>query len=218
MNITDTLNDIYSSFNNDSECKYFNSTDFNNSFPLNDEQNFSVIHCNIRSMKANGEDLTNYLETLYLKFDIICLSETWIKDIQYLNSFFPTYHGFHSTRPPAQRGGGVSIFIKRRFNAKLFDLQHYNLECFENIFIHFSVTDIKFHVACIYRPPSSDHEHFLRTFESITGNLRRLQGECILVGDFNYDMLKVGEDTRCSDFYDLFIFFYARNIKTNSPW
>ena len=60
--------------------QYFNSDLFNNKFHndvSNLSNNLSIMHVNIRSISANGDELVAYLETLILKFDIICLTETW---------------------------------------------------------------------------------------------------------------------------------------------
>ena len=202
MNINENLNDIYAIFDNDSECKYYNSNEFNILYERNDSRKFSVIHCNIRSMNANGEDFLNYLETLNLKFDVICLSETWSKDIQYLNAFFPNYHGFHNLRPADKRGGGVSIFAKNIFKSNLLTIPYYDSDSFEGIFISLSFADVLYQIGCVYRPPNTNHDEFLEIFESVTSLLRNIQGESILLGDFNYDMLKIQNDSRCSDFYD----------------
>ena len=41
---------------------------------------FSVLHINIRSLRKNFEDFKKLYQTLNLKFNIVCFSETWADD------------------------------------------------------------------------------------------------------------------------------------------
>ena len=202
MNNPDSLNDLFSASNNDLMCNYYTTHEFNILYPQNDEQNFSVFHCNIRSINANGDDLINYLETINHKFDLICLSETWSKDIQFLNSFFPSYFGFHTTRPVDKRGGGVSIFIKTKFKARKIFIPNCNTDYFEGIFVHFSVKDKNFNIGCIYRPLTVIMNNLSKFLKIFANNSCNMKGDVILVGDFNYDQLKIHFDSSCSDFFD----------------
>ena len=54
----------------------------------------TLIHLNIRSIKANGDNFVSYLENINLKFDVICLSETWINDNDFSEDFLPGYKSF----------------------------------------------------------------------------------------------------------------------------
>ena len=195
------LNDEYLESENNISSNYFSAHTFNQEFTICDKD-LSVVHCNIRSLNANGETFENYLRTLNHSFDAICLSETWSKDIDYLNTFFGTYIGFHSCRSGTQRGGGVSIFVKPRFHVdKLEDLCE-NSPTMECLFLKLSLGRKKLKVGCIYKPPNAHHDTFITNFESKIQNLNSLRGELVLTGDFNYDLMKVTTDVRCSDFYD----------------
>ena len=68
------------SYLNSAGKNYFNCDQFNEDFKeciSNSDNNLSVFHINIRSITANGDDLVSYLETLNIKYDVICLCETW---------------------------------------------------------------------------------------------------------------------------------------------
>ena len=41
---------------------------------------FSIIHINCRSLRANFFEIKNLLESLHNSFDVIVLSETWLND------------------------------------------------------------------------------------------------------------------------------------------
>ena len=86
---------LYPSISQSRERQYFNTDTFNESFNRNNCKSFRIIHLNIRSIQANGDDFVTYLSTLKTIFDVICFSETWMSDSSMLNPF-PDYNGFHS--------------------------------------------------------------------------------------------------------------------------
>lgn len=74
------------------------------------QDNFSVLHYNIRSIGKNLEQLSAYLSQHTFKYDIIAITETWLKQgetVQLLG-----YVTVSQPRPGATRGGGVALFIK----------------------------------------------------------------------------------------------------------
>ena len=63
------------------QCKYYLGDGFSKytaNLLNNPNECFSVINMNIRSMKANLDSFTAYLNTLKFKFDVIGLTETWL--------------------------------------------------------------------------------------------------------------------------------------------
>lgn len=67
---------------------------------LNKIYSFSIIHCNIRSLNKNYEDLLIYLEETKVKSDAIILSETWeVQKIEmYSNDYIVCYSDKGATR------------------------------------------------------------------------------------------------------------------------
>ena len=97
-----------------------------------------AIHVNITSLTANGNTCIAYLETLKLKFDIICFSGTWLREDYQIENYFPDYTSFHSMRT-GRSGGGVSIFISNKYkSSQLVDINSDHLEC---IFANLSYGD-----------------------------------------------------------------------------
>ena len=47
---------------------------------LQEQDTFSIMHVNIRSINNKFDDFTEYLRSLDHKFSIIGLSETWLND------------------------------------------------------------------------------------------------------------------------------------------
>ena len=65
----------------------------------------NIIHLNIRSCNKKMDEFVTFLEAVKMKFSVIVLSETWIKDS--LNDInIPGYVSYHSTRIGNRRGGG----------------------------------------------------------------------------------------------------------------
>ena len=67
---------------------------------------FSVIHVNERSLNANENDLNAYLLLLNMKFDVVCMSETRLKEGECVDNFIPNYYSFYSSRRDYKRGRG----------------------------------------------------------------------------------------------------------------
>ena len=67
----------------------YDSGKLNSVLRVNGAIDFSVIHVNIRSISANGDALSVYLSTLNRELDVICLSETWVRELEFMDDFFP---------------------------------------------------------------------------------------------------------------------------------
>ena len=185
-----------------SESNYFNTTRFNedDSFAINNK-NLCAIHVNIRSLTANGNTFIAYLETLKLKFDIICFSETWLREDYQIENYFPDYTSFHSMRTD-RSGGGVSIFISNKYkSSQLVDitLNSDHLEC---IFANLSYGDKTIVVGSCYRPPNITNYHVF--ISDLSSKLSVIGTNCstLICGDFNLDLLKMDSDPTVSNFMD----------------
>ena len=75
----------------DMSFQYYNSHDFHDNHCINEymylsDKCFSALHCNIRSLSANVDNLQHMLSELYLPFSIVGLTEVKLKVDQ---SFLP---------------------------------------------------------------------------------------------------------------------------------
>ena len=104
------FNELYPSLQTSRENQYFDSDKFNRVFFSDGGRDLSLIHLNIRSIRANGDAFILYLSLLKRKFDVICLTETWVKEPDLIDDIFSDYHSFHSFRQ-SRVGGGVAIYI-----------------------------------------------------------------------------------------------------------
>ena len=75
--------------------------------------NFSIIYFNARSLVKNDNEITNYLNSLNHKFNVIVISETWLNVYNKYLYFIDDYNNMHITRDH-KRGGGISLFINTK--------------------------------------------------------------------------------------------------------
>ena len=113
------FNQLYPTFQQSTNNQYFDSNKFNTKFNEHNDKNLNIIHFNARSMNANGDGFSSFLSTLNIKFDIVCICETWYNVHSGLDIFFPSYKGFHVFREGERRGGGVSIYVRRKLNSEI---------------------------------------------------------------------------------------------------
>ena len=70
---------------------------------LADNSSLNVLYFNIRSIHKNLDAFLVHLRTINIGSDVICFSETWMRD-DVVDPFFPDYYGYHSVRK-GRRGG-----------------------------------------------------------------------------------------------------------------
>ena len=77
--------------NNDIINEYITINNCNKIHYKTDEYNLTIIHINIRSLKHNFENVIEFLSTLTIKPHIVCLSETWLNNINNYNLNMSNY-------------------------------------------------------------------------------------------------------------------------------
>ena len=100
----DNSDDIDSYLTSALSCTSFCLDDLNNNEGLLNNE-YNILTLNIRSCNANFNEFLSLLEIIKVKFPIIILTETWIKND--LDNFdIPGYVSFHSNRQGSRKGGG----------------------------------------------------------------------------------------------------------------
>ena len=192
------LNDSISS-------KYYTPTEFITSKVK--KNNFSIFHLNIASLQYHIDDLRTILKILDHPFDIICITETKIKDSDstanidldgYEPKFTPTNSFFGGTAIYIKNNVGYDPKLKTEYTKSIYGVA-------ESTFV-----EIKHHkrpilIGCIYRH-HSNVSNFTENFISpILDDIRDNEKNktCFLIGDFNIDLLKIEQNNSYCDFYDL---------------
>ena len=140
----DPDNNFFCTLNNfDSlNSKYYNDVEFNlmwdklNCVP----QTMSLLHLNLRSAPKNLSNLENYLSLLSPKFQLIGLTETWLKTH---NKDLYNLCGYkHESKIRDDKmGGGVSLFISELLNYVVREDLSLNNPIFESVFVKIATND-----------------------------------------------------------------------------
>ena len=157
------------------------------------KKNLFILHINIRSIYKNFNALNHeFLQRLDYLPDIICLSETKIKNLPTVNLSLTGYHSIeHADSQTA--AGGVGIYIFDNYSSKTIGKNTLNCNC-EDIFIQisdFNSNQIFYH-GVIYWHPNNNIINFILALNDKLIQLGKHK-YCI-VGDFNINI----DDKNCS--------------------
>ena len=126
------LSELYPSLEGDINSQYNDSNSFKTYQPTSSCKDFSVIHLNVISLGANGDKFPSYLSTLGRKCNVICLSETYLKQGEKLDYYFPNYKIYYSGRSD-RNGGGVRICVADQYGCELTSLLTVKLPYIESL-------------------------------------------------------------------------------------
>ena len=196
----------------------YDSAKFNNTYSQNFNNNdLTLIHLNIRSLPRNGNNFIAYLEMLQIKFNIICLSETWLNENRLINDILLDYNAYHSMRATDRSpGGGVSIYVHKKLKSiEISDLTS-NLEHIECIFVRvFGFGNRNITVGCCYRKPeASNISAFISTLSNMITRLDANDNKFI-AGDFNFNLFNIETDHNVSTFVDTMLSLGLVNTISN---
>ena len=163
--------------------------------PLDDYESFSsptlsklrIATLNARSVCNKSAGISDHI--LSNKFDIICLTETWISDGEFSNSFAssslpPNYSlSQYYGRPRPMRGGGLAIISLKSIHHTSISMPVYST--FECIGSSVSLFTFSVKIFTICRPPLSTISAFCAEFELLLEHHITSNVDLIFVGDFN---------------------------------
>ena len=175
-------------------CGYYNEDTFNvkRKQCVDSDNNFSLIHLNVRSAPKNLSEFELYLNQLDLRFNVIGLSETWFNDSTVNLYNLPGYSASHVYRKQ-KRGGGVSVFVSDNINYHCRRDLDVADENFEAVFVEFNKEDVRYDrniiVGVVYRPPGADIEKFIELTSLLLDTIKKEKKYCYLMGDYNINLL-----------------------------
>ena len=175
------------------------TTDFKN---LQDEHTFSSIHFNARSLPKNHDSIVNLLKLLQFDFDVICLSETWLKDSGEMYSI-PNYSFVNKNRR-LRAGGGVGIYINNNVHYISRSDVSISDTLGDSVFIEIPIEGKKNVVlGVIYKPPDTNCAQFIEAFDNVISTLVLENKSIYIMGDFNLDLLKYSENNNIKQFFNV---------------
>ena len=187
-------NSIYPSLNN-GECSKYYKTDEFNELNFNQNSDFLLLNFNIRSLSANLDQFLCLNQILNKQFDVLCFTESWLRDENKQLYTIDNFNDFHNLRNDGRRGGGISIFISKSYDAKIIKKHSIIHKCIETLFIEITRNNKKILIAAAYKPNKSDDQFFIDKISNFLNNSQKLKyDEIILTGDFNFDLLKYEEN------------------------
>ena len=194
QNMLNSANDDEDLLTNHINSKYYYDKQFNK-VKFDTASSFGMFHANIASLNKHIDDLKLILSRLSYKFDIIGISEHKIhKGTLPSNNISIPGYGEFIFEPTETTHGGTGFYIKD--NVDYFtrsDLQINSAGDFESMFIEVKFSKRKnLIVGCIYRHPNSDIPVTDFTNLYLDPILQKSSSEkkqCVLMGDFNVDLL-----------------------------
>ena len=152
----------------------------------------SISHLNTQSITSSFAEFEAMLTKH--KFDIITLSETWLKDNPLLLNHvtIPGYKNEFNNRD-GKRGGSVGLYIREGLQYKRRDDITRKDSTMEQLWLQVKSEKDSFLLAVFYQPSSvlADKRIWLQKFESLIAYVNTFwTGPIIITGDTNINLLK----------------------------
>ena len=190
-------------------CEYYTEDKFNTlCHSLTDGghvNDFSSFHLNINSISKKFDALNTYLSTIAYPFSVMAFSETKLTEATFNLFPLPNFNAFHSYRTE-RVGVGVSLYVSNIYEC--IPRHDVGTECnstfTESIFIEIPTCQ-QFNgksllIGCIYRPPDSDINTFNDALQSTLESITKESKLCLLLGDWNVNLLKCTSHSASADF------------------
>ena len=137
-----------------------------------------------------------------VQYDVIILTETFLTDATNFTYEIEGYQSFSSFK--TNRRGGVKVFCRNYMNPVQVDILFVNCELYESLFISLYLANgKKLLVGGVYRSPSGSKVDFNNHYENNVLNKLSPGVDCVIGGDFNFNLLNPYNDKQTDDFSDL---------------
>ena len=158
----------------------------------------TIFSFNIRSMVSNFDSFSSELLYSNKLFDVMGFCETHLTD----STDRPyTIDGFNQfTRNNVSNKGGVCIYIRNNIVCRERNDLSTTKEHLEAVFIECLLMKKSMIIGMIYRRPETSIDRFM---EDMVTTLDKISDRCILMGDFNLNLLKVNDNIQVQNFTNL---------------
>ena len=181
-----TIQEFLSLFNKGNSDIYNRNTNNNMNNDTNDE-NFSILHINSRSICKNFDSLLTLIHSLKnFSFSVIGISETWLNKNSPDVFNICDYEMIHVDRENI-RGGGVALYVHKTLKYKI--RNDILFPGIENIFVEIENKAGKnILIGALYRPPSNVLNEFIDNLDEVLDRISKESKDCYLMGDYNIDL------------------------------
>ena len=168
---------------------------------------------NIASLEGHINDLKCLLSILDHNFDVIGITENKIRDTESISNLNIDGYDFEFT-PTKGFCGGTSLYIRKGYKYEKKNEYCISLDGIaESLFIEIKSEKSKnVIVGCVYRHHCKYEKFMKNFFENLIKSAcdKANNKNVILMGDFNFDLLKTDSDQNVSNFYEFhFLFLFS---------
>ena len=184
------------------DSKYFTEKQFSEHLencPVNET---SFLHFNVRSMNANFDRLSLFLDNFQDKYPIIGITETWFSSHSTAMYDLPRYQLITNDRQ-SRSGGGVAMYIPISFECQTKTELYMMNDSLESLFVEIIIPGEKnLLVGVVYRPPNGDVNEFIEELSNTLSSPLSRNKKIIIMGDFNINLLSYDHDNSVNNFVD----------------
>ena len=188
------------------DCDYHTDAEMHDIFRNRQNNEFSCLYMNIRSLVSNFTYLKNYLDSFIVKPDIIALAETKLTEVVNINADVDiTGYTFVHTKSKTHFGG-VGFYVSNQIDFNLrADLDLTDKDCdSETLFIEIDTKSKKKHILGIfYRHPRPNFQKFNNEYEKLLKKLADKRNNFEFFGDFNIDYLRISKNKTVENFAEM---------------
>lgn len=195
----DTYNEQYTC-----PCDYVTPEQLRLNNTNSNENNFTILNINVRSLRKNFDKLRECIKTTNEQFTVIGLSETHLNDkpSEYYN--IPGYNFEYKNR--ISRGkGGVGMYISQTVKYKVRSDLNNATDHYESCFIEIENNDhTNVIIGVIYRAHTSIYD-FITEINPMLENISNENKNTYIMGDFNIDLLKEESNRPIHEYLNLIL-------------
>ena len=182
---------------------YYSTEKFNSQQHSFTDKDLKVININVRGISANYDNLTMWLNSIAIKFDMIILTECHIQssllDSKMFEKMYPItgYNKFYVFS--IIKYGGVIIYVKDHFECIPITKCNISNNCCDSLFLQvYKNSKNPVIIGGIYRhcrKKSDEIITFIRYLDETLTTIKTSKNKIVLCGDFNIDLIKSVSNT-----------------------
>lgn len=157
----------------------------------------SLLSLNIRSIRAHFVELSLLLNSVDYKYNVLCLSETWL--LEEVNFALNGYKSFISLGT-LNKSDGIYVLVRDCYT--ILNINKMILPMCNSIELTLTKQNIKYIITAVYRSPSIEINQFLFGLNTylncITDNDNRT-----ICGDFNIDISQCNHSAQATKYINL---------------
>ena len=199
--IEDTCETVQIAKNVLNNCKYFDIDSLNENL----NNGTSLLFNNIDGFQSNFYEFRNQISNLNVSFDFFCFNETNLKSgilHDYEIDGYKSYH-LHSI-PSKLKGSGLAIYCRNTMKFKAEKTLTFRNEFFECLGGKLKCDVGNVNIVVIYRYCRNDKQ--AASISELSSFVQKVSEQpSIILGDFNFDTLKCGDDAYVNDYVNAFM-------------